>query len=40
MFVIFYKDGHQEHTYEENDVFALHWNDVVMVINTSNVDTW
>lgn len=38
MFVIIYKDGHQEHTYNENDIFALDWSDVIMVINMSNMD--
>ena len=38
MFVIIYKDGHQEHTYNEYDIFALDWTDVVMVINMCNVD--
>lgn len=38
MFIIFYKDGHQEHTYNEIDITALDWSDVIMVINTHNVD--
>lgn len=38
MFVIIYKDGHQEHTYNEYDIFALDWSEVIMIINMSNVD--
>lgn len=38
MFVIIYKDGHQEHVYEEHFIMALDWSDVIMVINMSNVD--
>ena len=38
MFVIIYKDGHQEHTYNELDISALDWSDIVMVINMSNVE--
>ena len=38
MFVIIYKDGHQEHTYNEIDIQAVDWYDVVMVINMCNVD--
>ena len=38
MFVIIYKDGHQEHTYDEHDIFSLDWSDIVMVINLSNVE--
>jgi len=38
MFVIFYKDGHQEHTYNELDINALDWADVIMVIHMANVD--
>lgn len=38
MFIIFYKDGHQEKTYNEIDVQALDWADVIMVINMDNVD--
>lgn len=40
MFVIIYKDGHQEHTYNDHDLFALDWHDVVMVINMDNVDNY
>ena len=39
MFVIIYKDGHQEHTYEEIDLASLDWDDVVMVIHMSNIET-
>lgn len=39
MFVIFYKDGHQEHTYNEIDISSLDWSDVIMVVNMSNVDS-
>ena len=38
MFVIFYKDGHQGHVYDENFIMALDWSNVIMVINMSNVD--
>ena len=38
MFIIFYKDGRQEHTYNEMDITTLDWSDVIMVINTHNVD--
>ena len=30
MFVIIYRDGHQEHTYNENDICGLDWNDVAV----------
>ena len=38
MFVIIYRDGHQEHTYSEIDLYALDWRDVVEVINMSNIN--
>lgn len=38
MFVIVYKDGHQEHTYNEMDLVALDWSNVVMIINMNNVN--
>ena len=38
MFVIFYKDGRQEHTYNEMDIVSLDWHDVIMVIHMDNVD--
>ena len=38
MFIIFYKDGHQEHTYDETDIELLDWSDVIMVIHMNNVD--
>lgn len=40
MFAIIYKDGHQEHTYNEFDIFALDWSDIVMVINMNNVEQY
>ena len=39
MFVIIYKDGHQEHTYNENDISLLNWDDVVIVINMNNIES-
>ena len=38
MFIIFYKDGHQESTYNEIDIQALDWSDVIMVVNMNNVN--
>lgn len=38
MFIIFYKDGHQEHTYNKTDIELLDWSDVIMVIHMNNVD--
>ena len=38
MFIIFYKDGHQENTYNEINIQALDWADVVMVVNMNNVN--
>ena len=37
MFIIFYKDGHQESTCNEINIQALDWADVVMVVNMNNV---
>lgn len=39
MFVIIYKDGHQELTYNETDIDLLNWDDVVIVIHMSNIET-
>jgi hypothetical protein len=38
MFVIIYKDGHQEHTYNESDISLLDWDDVVIVIHMNNIE--
>ena len=40
MFAIIYKDGHQAHTYNELNIMALDWSDVVMVINMNNVEQY
>ena len=37
MFIIIYKDGHQEHTYDDFDLQVLDWTDVVEVINMNNI---
>lgn len=37
-YTIFYKDGHSERTYNDIDVQALDWTDVIMVVNTNNID--
>ena len=38
MFIIIYKDGHQEHTYDDFDLQILDWTDVVEVINMNNIN--
>lgn len=38
MFIIIFKDGRRTHTYNENDIVALNWSEVSMVINMDNMD--
>lgn len=34
MFIIVYKDGHRDHTYDEADIALLNWDEILMVVNT------